>query len=261
MIPKTSDSNRESLLLVTEKMDFDLAYFISNCGSVSFTTRKKILKNIVSGLHQLHSGNVVHRDLKPKNILLKNGKAIIADMGMARDILKPEHNPTRRMSLLVYTTCPPYCPPEGILKFSTYDTEVDIWALGCIWLEMILGYSYFKKQSPSENILCKIFPICGATYENSQSIIERCPDATLKQQALTTLQEPETFGPNLETLLRGTDTSYQELALLKRIFQLDPNSRITAAKLLCSIFFGGTATTSHSLPCVATFTSENIYSL
>lgn len=163
-------------------------------------------------------------------------KVIIADFGMAREITASKKKHNRRMSLLHYTTCPPYCAPEGILQCETYGTGVDIWAFGCIWLEMILGRPYFKKISKFDNILEKIFPICNATYLNSKETVQYIT-SNEKLQETAFLAFNNNSHPNLSSLLKNTDVTPEEICILEKIFQLDPMERLSAKELLENSFF------------------------
>eukprot|EP00012_Vannella_robusta_P014020 CAMPEP_0206211108 /NCGR_PEP_ID=MMETSP0166-20121206/17943_1 /ASSEMBLY_ACC=CAM_ASM_000260 /TAXON_ID=95228 /ORGANISM="Vannella robusta, Strain DIVA3 518/3/11/1/6" /LENGTH=236 /DNA_ID=CAMNT_0053632903 /DNA_START=374 /DNA_END=1080 /DNA_ORIENTATION=- len=216
-------------------MDCDLCHYISISGIVKHKIRKNILSSVLCGLYHLHAANVVHRDLKPKNILMKGDRVVIADMGMSRDIVRATKS-KRRMSLLAYTTCPPYCPPEGIFKCSTYGAEVDIWAFGCIWLEMILGRAYFKKSSPLDHPLGKMLSICNATHIESETIFQKMTGSSQVQNRTKKIHQ-NSSQPNLRSLLKDTDVSEEEIILLQKIFRLDPSSRITAEELVTDEFF------------------------
>ncbi len=93
---------------------------------------KYYFSQIVNALYYLSENNIIHRDIKPKNILLKNNKKelVLCDFGFAR--IKTMHR--------VKTICgsPLYMAPE-LLEEKTYTEIVDVWAIGMILYEMIYG--------------------------------------------------------------------------------------------------------------------------
>ena len=84
---------------------------------------------------------------RPRNILLSRGcnKVKLCDFGMARTI-------SLRMSLLQNTTCAWYCAPEGLLNHTRYTTASDMWSVGCILAEMILGRVFLRASSDAEQL-------------------------------------------------------------------------------------------------------------
>lgn len=155
---------------------------------------------------------------------------------MARGI-KKKHQ--RRLSMLHYTTSPYYRPPEGFLKCYQYGSEVDVWALGCMWIEMILGKQYFRITDKSVDPLFKIFGVCNVNRK-SKDIIESLPiPEEQKTRGITLLKSyfKQKTHPNLYQLLENTNASIEEIELLQKIFQLDPSKRISSLELLKSPFF------------------------
>lgn len=155
---------------------------------------------------------------------------------MARELVNQNH-----LSLLKYTTCPYYCPPEGYLNCAFYGTEVDIWALGCIWIEMLLGRPYFKSLSTTNQDikLLKSFGLCNATIDNSTDILESIPIPELQRARAYKLLHSLNLEEyqNLHTLLSNTDCTKEELKILQKIFNLSPFDRISAEELLKESFF------------------------
>ena len=133
LLPKTANKF-QNLLIVLEKMEYDLSDKITKSGRLSRSERQQIIFKIINGLYQIHNSNVIHRDLRPKNVLLNNNDndVVICDFGMGRSI-------GLNLSLLSFTTATLYTPPEGLFSISQYGKGVDVWAIGCIFAEMIIG--------------------------------------------------------------------------------------------------------------------------
>lgn len=89
------------------------------------------LYQILRGLKYIHSANVIHRDLKPSNLLLNaNCDLKIIDFGLAR--------PTAENELLTeYVVTRWYRAPELLLNSSDYTAAIDVWSVGCIFMELM----------------------------------------------------------------------------------------------------------------------------
>ncbi|XP_046545664.1 serine/threonine-protein kinase 36-like isoform X1 [Haliotis rubra] len=111
---------------------------------------REISCQICSGLYYLHSEKVLHRDLKPQNILVTQGNIIkICDFGFARMMEEKYYARTIQGTLI-------YMAPElfGHEAFVHYTEKVDIWALGCIIYELFVGKRLFETKSLKA--LCKL---------------------------------------------------------------------------------------------------------
>ncbi|CAC5394717.1 NEK1_4_5 [Mytilus coruscus] len=102
----------------------------------------EFVRQMASGLEFLHSKNVLHRDVKSKNILLTAHNDVkIADFGVAREI--PVAAPGK---MSVFIGSPQYMSPEMLAK-KPYDEKTDIWSLGCTCFEMGTGDYAFKAEN------------------------------------------------------------------------------------------------------------------
>ncbi|KAL9678949.1 hypothetical protein QQ045_016801 [Rhodiola kirilowii] len=118
----------------------DLSVYINRHGKVPEATAKHFMQQLAAGLQLLRDHNVIHRDLKPQNLLLSTNddKAVlkIADFGFARS-LQPRG--------LAETLCgsPLYMAPE-IMQMQKYDAKADLWSVGAILFQLVTGKTPFN---------------------------------------------------------------------------------------------------------------------
>ncbi|KAE8692872.1 PRA1 family protein A2 isoform 2 [Hibiscus syriacus] len=117
----------------------DLSMYVTRHGSVPEATAKHFMQQLAAGLQVLHDNNLIHRDLKPQNLLLttndSNAVLKIADFGFARS-LQPRG--------LAETLCgsPLYMAPE-IMQLQKYDAKPDLWSVGAILFQLVTGKTPF----------------------------------------------------------------------------------------------------------------------
>jgi serine/threonine-protein kinase len=98
----------------------------------------QIAREVADALSYAHSVNVVHRDIKPANILLDAGHALVADFGIARAVGSGESSTGHIIGT------PAYMSPEQIEGSQYLDGRSDIYSLGCVLFEMLVGLPPFK---------------------------------------------------------------------------------------------------------------------
>uniref|UniRef100_A0A674ALY4 cyclin-dependent kinase n=1 Tax=Salmo trutta TaxID=8032 RepID=A0A674ALY4_SALTR len=152
----------KSLTLVFEYLDKDLKQYMDDCGNIMSMHNVKIfLFQILRGLAYCHKRKVLHRDLKPQNLLInERGELKLADFGLAR----AKSVPTKTYSNEVVTLW--YRPPDVLLGSSEYSTQIDMWGVGCIFYEMAAGRPLFP-GSTVEDELHLIFRLLGTPSEDS----------------------------------------------------------------------------------------------
>lgn len=129
------------LVLVFPFIPFDLNELLRE-KKLPESSRKSILRDLFNGLEHLHASHIIHRDVKPSNILLSTptGPAYLADFGIAWSSLDPASEPADAKILDVGTTS--YRPPELLFGHSAYNTSLDMWAAGCVVAQIVcLGSS------------------------------------------------------------------------------------------------------------------------
>ncbi|GLD96964.1 hypothetical protein PINS_up005647 [Pythium insidiosum] len=214
------------IYLILEFMDSDLETIIKatdEISELSIAHVKTHLQMLLLGVQELHSRHILHRDLKPNNLLFsKDGRAAkISDFGMATHVDPADSERTR--SLQVVTRA--YRPPELFFGQDRYDFSVDMWSVGCIFAEMLLRRPYFDGASDIDQ-LSQIFHALGSPDENEWKEAADLP-FYLKFHATNPKPLTEQF-PQLSP--SGID-------LLSRLLALDPKKRITASDALSHAFF------------------------
>jgi len=105
----------------------------------------QVAREVADALSYAHNHNVLHRDIKPENILLSAGHALVTDFGIARAITAAGGGQLTQVGSLVGT--PAYMSPEQIDGSQYIDGRADIYSLGCVLFEMLVGEPPFKGSS------------------------------------------------------------------------------------------------------------------
>lgn len=152
----------KSLTLVFEFLEKDLKQYMDDCGAIlAMNNVKLFLFQLLRGLAYCHSRRILHRDLKPQNLLInERGELKLADFGLAR----AKSVPTKTYSNEVVTLW--YRPPDVLLGSTEYSTPIDMWGVGCIFFEMASGRPLFP-GSTVEDELHLIFKILGSPTEET----------------------------------------------------------------------------------------------
>eukprot|EP00658_Telonema_sp_P-2_P020104 TRINITY_DN1791_c0_g1_i8.p1 TRINITY_DN1791_c0_g1~~TRINITY_DN1791_c0_g1_i8.p1 ORF type:complete len:298 (-),score=48.08 TRINITY_DN1791_c0_g1_i8:186-1079(-) len=210
------------LTLVFEFLDQDLKKFIDSVnGKVQPSTVKSFLYQLLRGLSYCHQHLILHRDLKPQNLLItEEGELKLADFGLARAFGIPVRSYTHEVVTLWYRA------PEVLMESTRYSTPLDIWSCGCIFAEMATGRPLFPGSSDNDQ-LYRIFRVLGTpTRDTWPSIIET---PSFKRGQVLRSCEPMSLEP------LGLDET--GLDLLTSMLKYEPDQRITAQQALQHPFF------------------------
>jgi tetratricopeptide (TPR) repeat protein len=114
-------------------------------GRLSLEEALRLAREVAEGLGHAHDHGVVHRDIKPGNILLEEGHAVIADFGVARAIEQGGGEKLTETGLVVGT--PAYMSPEQVAGDGSVDGRSDLYSLACVLFEMVSGDPPFTGPS------------------------------------------------------------------------------------------------------------------
>ncbi|XP_031430046.1 cyclin-dependent kinase 16-like isoform X3 [Clupea harengus] len=229
------------LTLVFEYLEKDLKQYMDDCGSLMSVHNVKIfLFQLLRGLSYCHRRKVLHRDLKPQNLLInEKGELKLADFGLAR----AKSVPTKTYSNEVVTLW--YRPPDVLLGSTEYSTPIDMWGVGCIFYEMVTGRPLFP-GSTVEDELHLIFRILGTPSDLSWPGI-RGSEEFKKYNFPRYHQEPlVSHAPRIDS--DGHD-------LLLQLLKFDPKARVCADEALRHRYFNSFGDQVHVLPDTASIFS------
>ncbi|KAE8715677.1 Mitogen-activated protein kinase 7 [Hibiscus syriacus] len=224
MMP-THRTSFNDVYLVYELMDTDLHQIIKSHQPLSNDHYKYFIFQLLRGLKYLHSANILHRDLKPGNLLVNaNCDLKICDFGLARTSRGNEQFMTE------YVVTRWYRAPELLLCCDNYSTFIDVWSVGCIFAE-ILGRKPIFPGTECLNQLKLIINVLGSQQEADLAFIDN-PKARRYIKSL-----PYSRRTHFSHLYPQADPL--AIDLLQRMLVFDPSKRITVTEALLHPYMSG----------------------
>jgi serine/threonine protein kinase len=181
--------------LVMEYCESNFSKVLQNVKDKGFNETEALyyLKQIINAMKYLHTKNIMHQDIKPANILIKDGKLKLADFGIA----KIAHRSFTKLGTL------PYMAPEILFQRPPneppilFDDKVDLYSVGVVYYEMLFGRRLFPSSDNPDVVREKVLELLGSD------------------------------GKKLAELLDNSNISYYSKDLLKKAIVLDPKKRIS----------------------------------
>jgi mitogen-activated protein kinase 15 len=213
-------SNDRDIYLLFECMEADLHHVI-RAHILIDVHHRFIFWQLLCALHYLHSAGIIHRDLKPTNILINSDATIkLCDFGLARAI--DSHD--RPEDLTDYIATRWYRAPECLFGASRYTTAVDMWAAGCLLVELVMGVPLFPGASTMDQ-LERIVSFTGPPTPEQMNSMQ----SSLTETMLTSLSYSRPH-MTIEEKMRGATAD--AISLVKRLIAFNPGERPTAEECL-----------------------------
>ncbi|XP_030800042.1 cyclin-dependent kinase 14 isoform X4 [Camarhynchus parvulus] len=183
------------------------------------------LFQLLRGLSYIHQRYILHRDLKPQNLLISDtGELKLADFGLARAKSVPSHTYSNEVVTLWYR------PPDVLLGSTEYSTCLDMWGVGCIFVEMIQGVAAFPGMKDIQDQLERIFLVLGTPNEDTWPGVHSLPH--FKPERFTQ------YGPkNLRQAWNKLSCVNHAEDLASKLLQCFPKNRLSAQAALSHKYF------------------------
>lgn len=228
---------RQTLILVFEYVDTDLCQYLErHPGGLNPRNVRLFMFQLLRGLSYCHERRILHRDLKPQNLLIsEQGELKLADFGLARAKSIPSHTYSNEVVTLWYR------PPDVLLGSRNYSTSLDIWGVGCIFIEMICGAPAFLGVKDPADQLEKIFKVLGTPHSTYWEEYQSISAFNNLRNSFYQAQQLSRCFPKLASISYAEDLANQCLAL-------EPRERISSKEALHHQFFADLPAKLYNLP-------------
>jgi len=214
--------SEKKLTIVFEYCDQDLKKYFDSCqGEIDSNVVKSFMYQLLRGLSFCHEKHILHRDLKPQNLLInKNGELKLADFGLARAF----GIPVRCFSAEVVTLW--YRPPDVLMGAKLYTTSIDIWSAGCIFAEIANAGRPLFPGSDVDDQLKRIYRLLGSPTEENWPGVSKLPH--YKDFPIAPSVSINAVVPKMSTPAKD---------LLQKHLVLNPSHRVTAEEAMQHLYF------------------------
>ncbi|KAF9015433.1 kinase-like domain-containing protein [Cyathus striatus] len=220
------------LILIFEYCEQDLKKYMDqhgDRGALDPNTVQSFMYQLLKGTAFCHENQVLHRDLKPQNLLInRKGELKLGDFGLARAFGVPVNTFSNEVVTLWYRA------PDVLLGSRTYSTSIDVWSCGCIFAEMISGVPLFRGRDNQDQLLHIMRVVGTPTDVQFQKMFKDTPEISLTNKSF-----PRYPKMSLQQVI--PKASPQAIDLLERLLKFDPAERISASDALSHPYFANLA--------------------
>ncbi|KAL1543889.1 Mitogen-activated protein kinase mmk1 [Salvia divinorum] len=211
IIPPPQREAFNDVYIAYELMDTDLHQIIRSNQALSEEHCQYFLYQILRGLKYIHSANVLHRDLKPSNLLLNaNCDLKICDFGLARVTSESDF-------MTEYVVTRWYRAPELLLNSSDYTTAIDVWSVGCIFMELMDRKPLFPGRDHVHQLRL-LMELIGTPSEAELGLLNENAKRYIRQLPPYSRQSFTDKFPHVHPLA---------IDLIEKMLTFDPRQRLT----------------------------------
>jgi len=231
-----------NIYLVSELMETDLACVIRSPQELTEEHVQFFIYQVLRGLKYMHSANVIHRDLKPRNLLVNSNCDLkICDFGLAR-VDDPANRDRCTMSNYIATRW--YRAPEILLEKRRYTRAVDMWSVGCILAELLLRKPLFPGRDSFHQMTLIVNVLGTPTLEQLRAAPSVAPPKAGGLPAVPS-STPAVTDEYVAALPRKAKVPFRQLIphasaaacdLLEKLLCFEPDKRLTVEQALAHPF-------------------------
>ncbi|OWM67874.1 hypothetical protein CDL15_Pgr010812 [Punica granatum] len=237
IIPPPQRGSFNDVYIAYELMDTDLHQIIRSNQALSEEHCQYFLYQILRGLKYIHSANVLHRDLKPSNLLLNaNCDLKICDFGLARVTSETDF-------MTEYVVTRWYRAPELLLNSSDYTTAIDVWSVGCIFMELMDRKPLFPGRDHVQQLRL-LMELIGTPSEAELEFLNENAKRYIRQLPLYRRQSFTEKFPHVHPAA---------IDLVEKMLTFDPRLRITVEGALAHPYLNSLHDISDEPTCMTPF--------
>ena len=218
--------NELDLYLVFDYMEADL-FNVIRANILQDIHKKFIIYQTLKALKFIHSADIIHRDLKPSNIFINSDCHVkLGDFGLARTL---EHNPHMGGLVTDYVATRWYRAPEMILAAQKYGKPIDMWSVGCILYELLVGTPLLPGKS-TKDMIRMMFSVTGFPDRKEYNEVKK--ECRIQIDYDDLLQEKIKKKKNIVQMVSAYCHDEVAIDLLLKLLQFNPKKRLTAIEAL-----------------------------